>query len=134
VYESAYIGPGTQSPYLDAVLEARTSLPPLELLQRTQRIERRFGRPANTHMRPRTLDLDLLLYGGWTVRHPRLQIPHPRLLYRRFVLQPLADLGVLASWPGLEKRLAVLGERQALRRVPDIELAAPWGPREIRVG
>jgi len=132
VYECDYVGPGgPQPPYLDAVLEARTHLAPLALLDRTQGIERLCGRSAGNHMQPRTLDVDVLLYGEWTVRHPRLVIPHPRLHERRFALQPLADLGVLGRWPELERRLAALGARQPLRRVADIDIAVRGEPRAV---
>jgi len=133
VYESGYVGPGgPQPPYLDAVLEARTDLVPLALLDRTQELERRCGRSAESHLRPRTLDVDLLLYGDWTVRHPRLVIPHPRLHERRFALQPLADLGVLGRWPALERGLAALGARQPLRRVAAIDIAALGEVRAVQ--
>ena len=135
VYECEYIGPGEpQPPYLDAVLEARTDLAPLALWERTQEVEQRFGRTPGSHMRPRTLDVDILLYGDWTVRHPRLVIPHPRLAERRFVLQPLADLGVLGRWPALARRLAALGERQPLHRVADLDIAAQGEPRAVHLG
>jgi 2-amino-4-hydroxy-6-hydroxymethyldihydropteridine diphosphokinase len=134
VYECDYVGPGgPQPPYLDAVLEARTALAPLVLLDRTQEVERRCGRSAGTHLQPRTLDVDVLLYGEWTVRHPRLVIPHPRLHERRFALQPLADLGVLGRWPALERGFAALGSRQPLHRVADIDIAVLGGARAVQV-
>lgn len=135
VYESAYVGPGAaQPPYLDLVVEARTRLAPLDLLRSVQAIERRHGREPETHMRPRTLDIDVLLYGGWLVRHPELVVPHPRLHERRFVLQPLADLGALASRPALRARLAEIGDAQPLRRLTEVTLTARGDLREVRVG
>lgn len=123
VYESAYVGPGGPQPaYLDAVLEARTDLAPLALLGVLQRIEAAHGRRPGTHLRPRPLDLDLLFYGGWTIRHPELAVPHPRLAGRRFVLQPLADLGVLQAFPHLERRLDGLASSQPLARIPGLDL------------
>jgi 2-amino-4-hydroxy-6-hydroxymethyldihydropteridine diphosphokinase len=110
------------------VLEARTHLAPLELLEVVQAIEARHGRRFGTHLQPRPLDIDIVLYGGWSVRHPRLVVPHPRWTERRFVLQPLDDLGVLDERPELRARLAALAGEQALRRVDE---AAPGGNRAI---
>jgi len=118
LYESEYVGPwGPQPPYLNAVLEARTEHPPLELLRRTHRVELAFGRRPETHLRPRTIDIDILLYADWTIRHPALVVPHPRLAERRFMLEPLRDLGVLEHRPDLAAHLAALGAEPAPRRV-----------------
>jgi len=125
LYASRYVGPGGPQPdYLNAVLEARTALAPLELLAVTRQVEALHGRRPGTHLLPRQLDIDILLYGTWVVRHPELVIPHPRLLQRRFVLQPLQDLGALGRSPlgcGAE-HLATLERLQPLWRhaaVPD---------------
>lgn len=109
LYETAYVGPGGPQPhYLNAVVEARTGRGPLELLEALQAIEAHHGRAPGSHLAPRRLDLDVLLYGGWTVWHPRLVIPHPRLERRRFVLLPLRDLGVLERRPELHRALEAL--------------------------
>lgn len=116
VYESDYWGPGSpQAPYLNAVAVVRTGWSPLELLDVLQAIERAHGRAPGTHGRPRPLDLDLLTYGGFRIRHPRLVVPHPRMCERRFVLEPLAELGLLSGAPELAARLAAV-QQQALRR------------------
>jgi 2-amino-4-hydroxy-6-hydroxymethyldihydropteridine diphosphokinase len=131
LYESDYLGPGMPQPrYLNAALAAATHLTPLALLDVTQSIERAHGRSPDTHLMPRRLDIDLLLYGDWIVRHPRLSIPHPRLEERRFVLQPLADLGALEGRPRLKSALARVAAAQALDRVADLEfdLAAAGVP------
>jgi len=97
VYESAYVGPGEpQADYLNACVRVVTDLAPRELLAALQGIERARGRAAGTHMRPRPLDLDILLYGELVASDPDLTIPHPRLTERAFVLEPLAELA-----PGL---------------------------------
>jgi 2-amino-4-hydroxy-6-hydroxymethyldihydropteridine diphosphokinase len=119
VYETAYVGPGSPQPaYLNAVAEVRTRLLPLALLRRTQAVERAFGRPPGTHLRPRPLDIDLLFYGDWWIRSPRLVVPHARLAERAFVLRPLFDLGALDRRPELAARLATLAGAQDLRPYP----------------
>lgn len=72
--------------FVNAVVELRTGLPPAELLQALHSIEERQGRRRSTRNAPRTLDLDLLLYGQRQCREPTLTLPHPRLHTRAFVL------------------------------------------------
>ena len=85
-----------QPDYLNAVAGIDTALPALDLLDAMQAIEQAQGRTRERRWGARTLDLDLLLYGDETLDSPRLQVPHPGLRERRFVLQPLGDLA-----PGL---------------------------------
>lgn len=87
--------------YLNAVARVRTDLPPLTLLAALQAIESRHGRERPYRNAPRTLDLDLLLYGDQTVDLDRLSVPHPRLHQRAFVLRPLLELDPALSAPGL---------------------------------
>ncbi len=81
-------------PYLNAVAVVETSLPPLDLLQALFRIEETNGRVREPGGRwhPRTLDLDIILYGDRIIDEPNLVVPHPRLAERAFVLEPLAEL------------------------------------------
>ena len=91
LYRSASMG--AEGPdYLNAVVELRTALSPLALLHGLQGVEAAHGRERSTPNAPRTLDLDLLLYGDLQVTLPTLQVPHPRLHERAFVLRPLAEL------------------------------------------
>lgn len=92
VYRSAAVGPGEQPDYLNAVILVATELSPTELLDALQHIERNQGRVRDKHWGPRTLDLDLLLYGDMEVDSPRLTIPHPRMRQRHFVLYPLREI------------------------------------------
>lgn len=80
--------------YVNAVLQAETTLDPKEVLHRLQALENRYGRvrPAGVVNAPRTLDLDVLLYDDLVNDDPELLIPHPRMTGRLFVLVPLADL------------------------------------------
>lgn len=91
-YETAPMGGPEQPHFVNAVVECSTDLTPLVLLQRLQAIENRQGRTRTEHWGPRTLDLDLLLYGDEEIATETLTVPHPRLTERAFVLVPLADL------------------------------------------
>ena len=94
VYESEPQYDREQPRFLNTVVQLRTSLGPLGVLERLLAIERAFGRKrdAQRPKGPRTLDLDLLLYRDWIVRHPRLTVPHPGVRERVFVLLPLLEL------------------------------------------
>jgi 2-amino-4-hydroxy-6-hydroxymethyldihydropteridine diphosphokinase len=95
--ETEPVGVGEQPPFLNGAAELDTTLSAHDLLDRLLEIEQSFGRVRipGEHG-PRTLDLDLLLYGEETIDEPGLTVPHPRLHERRFVLEPLAELA-----PGL---------------------------------
>jgi 2-amino-4-hydroxy-6-hydroxymethyldihydropteridine diphosphokinase len=95
-------GPSGQGDYLNGVLEARTTLAADDFLWLLQRIETQFGRDRAREVRcgPRTLDLDLLLYGAEVLAGPGLVVPHPRLVERLFVLAPLAELAPELVLPG----------------------------------
>jgi 2-amino-4-hydroxy-6-hydroxymethyldihydropteridine diphosphokinase len=88
------IGPVDQPDFLNAVAEIVTTLKPLELLDRLQDIEVRLGRVRVQHWGPRTIDLDILLYGRESIRQPRLTVPHSEIGHRPFVQQALQELGV----------------------------------------
>jgi len=93
VYETDPVGgPAGQSRYLNLVVELETDRSPRELLELGQALETAAGRLRAEQDGPRTLDVDVLLVGGLTVREPDLVVPHPRMWQRRFVLAPLADL------------------------------------------
>jgi 2-amino-4-hydroxy-6-hydroxymethyldihydropteridine diphosphokinase len=92
IYETEPVGYTAQRWFLNMVVEAETALFPMQLLTRTGKIERALGRVRIIPNGPRTIDIDILLYGTAVVRTPRLEIPHPRMHERRFVLAPLADL------------------------------------------
>lgn len=91
-YGSKAVGPGEQPDYVNGVAELETSLAPLVLLEHLQGIERHHGRLRKERWGPRTLDLDILLYGNLQLDTPTLKIPHPDIDWRNFVLYPLADL------------------------------------------
>ena len=92
VYETAPVGYTDQPFFLNAAAALRTTLSPEELLLGLQEIEARHQRQRQVHWGPRTLDLDLLLHGQRTAHSPALQLPHPRMLDRCFVLAPLCEI------------------------------------------
>jgi 2-amino-4-hydroxy-6-hydroxymethyldihydropteridine diphosphokinase len=92
VYETAPQGFSAQGWFLNLVLAAETSLPPLRLLAHCDRVERALKRRREIENGPRTIDVDVLFYAESVIRSARLEIPHPRYAARRFVVQPLADL------------------------------------------
>jgi 2-amino-4-hydroxy-6-hydroxymethyldihydropteridine diphosphokinase len=95
------VGVGEQPRYLNGVAELETALSPHRLLERLLEVEQRFGRVrVPGEHGPRTLDLDLLLYGDDELDEPGLTIPHPRLHERGFVLEPLAELAPGLVVPG----------------------------------
>jgi 2-amino-4-hydroxy-6-hydroxymethyldihydropteridine diphosphokinase len=122
-YLTAPIGSSEPQPdYVNAVAALDTTLAPRALLRHLQAIERRQGRrrePARRNA-PRTLDLDLLLFGGRRMRTRDLVVPHPRMHERAFVLRPLAELAAAAAIPGRGnvRRLlrGVAGQRVARTR------------------
>jgi len=114
--------------YVNAVARFDTALAPLALLDALQGVEQRFGRARPYRNAPRTLDLDLLLYGvvgssgGVTLADARLQLPHPRAAQRAFVLEPLAELWAEGEIPGAGRVAELLrplrgDARQSVRRL-----------------
>jgi 2-amino-4-hydroxy-6-hydroxymethyldihydropteridine diphosphokinase len=102
IRETDPIGYEDQPRFLNGVVVVETRLSPRELLERLLEIERRLGRvrAAIPRFGPRTIDLDLLLYGDAVVDEPGLTVPHPRLAERRFVLEPLVELDPTLEIPG----------------------------------
>lgn len=86
------VGPIEQESFLNAVIEIRTTLIPKELLTNCLAIEEKLGRTRAVRWGPRTIDLDILFYGDQTIEEPHLIIPHPELLKRAFVLEPLSEI------------------------------------------
>ena len=102
LYETSAVGgPAGQPDYLNAVVSIATRLPPHDLLDALLQIERLHGRRRDVRHGPRTLDLDLLLYDDCVIADDRLQVPHPRVHLRRFVLTPLAEIAPKLVHPRL---------------------------------
>lgn len=122
LYRSAPIE-ATGPDFLNAVVELRTALPAAELLARLHEIEAEQGRERPYRNAPRTLDLDLLSFGGLRSADPALTLPHPRLHLRAFVLRPLLELLPDLDLPGLGALRAYLPAvaDQAIERVGPFE-------------
>ncbi len=117
VWDAEPVGP-PQPRYLNAVLELEASLTPKALHAVLQLVERGAGRRRGARWSARTLDLDLLLYGDQVIDTPRLVVPHPSLVSRRFVLAPLAELCPDEVVPGTGLTVA-----QLLAAAPPLDLA-----------
>ena len=108
--------------FLNCALQAQTDLSPLPLLRALQAIEAQMGSKKQFAKGPRLIDLDILLYGSETISTPELQLPHPRLHLRRFVLTPLAEIAPALkhpSWPGTARELlANLNDPSEVRLSP----------------
>src|SRR5437773_12500012 len=108
LYRSKPLGYADQPPFVNAVALLDTALPPEGLLAALQAIEAQHGRSRSFANAPRTLDLDLLLYGDAVVDQPRLVVPHPRMHLRAFVLQPLVEIAGVIAIPGIGAAQAML--------------------------
>ena len=107
--------------FLNCVLEAETNLMPRQLLHAVQEIERALGRKKIVRGGPRAIDIDILLYGSSVVRAAELEVPHPRMAERRFVLVPLAEIAPTLRHPILHHTIAEL-----LAETPDRSRVRPW--------
>jgi 2-amino-4-hydroxy-6-hydroxymethyldihydropteridine diphosphokinase len=105
IYETAPRDVEDQPWFLNQVVECETDLFPRQLLGRLQKIERAMGRKRRTAKGPREIDLDILLFGNAVVKAPELEVPHPRLAERRFVLEPLAELVPEKKHPGTRRSM-----------------------------
>lgn len=118
-YQSKPHGPADQPDYINAVAEISTTLQAEELLDVLQHIEQQHKRERNgQRWGPRTLDLDLLLYGDERIHTPRLTVPHPRIGERDFVLYPLAELNSALIFPDgseLSTYLAVISNDDLIK-------------------
>lgn len=119
LYESAAWGVTEQPAFLNAVARGRASLEPVELLDAMQAIEHDLGRVRERHWGPRVIDIDILLFGSEVIDEPRLQVPHPYMSQRGFVLRPLADLAAGLTLPdgSLVGELLTTIDQNDLRRI-----------------
>lgn len=119
LYRSEPVGVGQQPDFINAVAKLETTLTARELLDELLILEARFGRERPAPGAPRTLDLDLLLYGDRVIAEPGLVVPHPRMHERAFVLLPLAEIASEISIPrkGSVKTMLVACRNQKVERI-----------------
>lgn len=131
LWESEYVGPGRQEPYLNGCLELGSALGPWELLALLQGIERARGRMPEGHMRPRPLDLDLLFFGVVRCVSPDLTLPHPRWRERGFVVAPLVELAPELRDPDSGQTVAAIHAKMRGAQGPWLR---PWEGADWRDG
>ncbi|GAA5345764.1 2-amino-4-hydroxy-6-hydroxymethyldihydropteridine diphosphokinase [Planifilum fimeticola] len=122
IYETAPVGPVEQPDFLNLVVAADTTLSPEELLSVAQEIERRLHRVRTIRWGPRTLDIDILLYGDRIFQQEGLTVPHPRMEERAFVLIPLLEVAGNLRIPGsgatVRERIEEAPDRSGVRKTP----------------
>ncbi|MGH9947322.1 MAG: 2-amino-4-hydroxy-6-hydroxymethyldihydropteridine diphosphokinase, partial [Pyrinomonadaceae bacterium] len=127
IYETEAVGMIEAPPFLNIVAEVQTGLiTPTQMLARMLRIEYLLGRKDKSQNLPRTIDLDLLIYGDLKIETPFLTLPHPRLHLRNFVLVPLNEISPQLVHPVLRKNICELCEHSS-----DMSKVVRWNPIDL---
>jgi 2-amino-4-hydroxy-6-hydroxymethyldihydropteridine diphosphokinase len=129
IYETEPVDFLAQPWFLNCVVEAETSLGPRQLLEKLQAMERKLGSQKLVPRGPRMIDLDVLFYSDAMIHEPGMEIPHPRIAQRRFVLVPLAELAPELQHPVLRKKAAEL-----LSDTLDRSVVRIWQPEQGAAG
>lgn len=124
------VGADAGDPYLNAAAELKTDLEPLALLAKLQALENQLGRVRTTRWGPRTIDLDIVFYDSKIIAEPRLIVPHPAAWYRRFVLDPLAQIATDFVHPIKGLSVRHLRERLLARPLPIAFAGATFSERQ----
>lgn len=126
-YETAPMYLAEQPDFLNIVAEVETTIFPMRTLLRCAHAEREMGRRRTTPNGPRVIDIDIVLFGRFVMHTPTLQVPHPRMAERKFVLEPLAELAPDLRHPvtGKSVRELLAAAPHQLLRVLPVHLAAP---------
>ena len=122
LYKTSPVEYTPQRDFINGVMEIRTRLSPMQLLEKIIEIESRMGKSTPFRYGPRKIDIDLLLYGRRIIKRKRLTVPHPRLHRRRFVLVPLAEMASGTLHPILRRKIGTLLEKCA-----DSGEVSQWG-------
>lgn len=134
LYETPPWGYTAQPMFLNGAVRGRTNLAPHDLLDLAKRIEQELGRLPSFRNAPRPVDIDIALYGDAAVQLPDLEIPHPRLAERAFVLMPLAEIA--PAWIHPMRGLPIAALRAALDPADDIRVFLPadaWWPASAKL-
>jgi len=132
-YETEAEGGGSQPPYINAAVLVKTTLSPHKLLDVCQEIEATLGREREIEWGPRTIDIDILLYGDEIISDEKLQVPHPLMHERLFVLKPMREIASSVIHPVLEKTMDALYEEKKAETGEKYDDDLP-GFREIKGG
>lgn len=108
IYETEPVDIEKSDNFLNMAISVRTEDDPPLLLARLKKIEKKLGRRQKTHLEPRTIDIDILMYRGFAYEDNTVKVPHRELANRRFVLEPLCEIAPTAVHPTLEKTIASL--------------------------
>ena len=127
LYETKALGESQQPDFVNCVVEIKTDYEPRDVLTVVKSIEKKLGREPHTHMLPRTMDIDILLYDNIDLDSMELRIPHSRLRTRRFVLEPLLEIDANLRHPETDELLSdCLEEVKSQKMIKILDSSEVW--------